>query len=477
MLQSALTTSVRYLSNGKTAVWPVPFPYSQASAVLAKAIAPDGSERELVQGRDCVLSGNQLFCVLPAGHSLLVWLNENEEDALKGWRPAPPPCAPPPPHHVPPPPPDPARLQLAERLAALEAAQKEAIEAARKAEADALVKELVQTGKGQQKLLQSLGENLAKSQQAGIEASGAAQISRLEELAATLARAVASAEEATARAGQLAADAAAALERLQGSLDAIQAEQSQKARELLASLRADLDGAAGQAVKDAQGHSQQSGSQAARAAAAAMRAEAGERAASEAAADAQSGARSARAYAAAGEAQAKKAQAASEASAASEEESRRLANQAWHSAVTAQLWGRRPGVAAVACFEDLYHVCSGLYVINPHLSHLHSPSPFMGVWPVESVADIAFDGLFFIGLPYPQPDQPEDRGCCSARPCGQEPCPGAVCVTCPRMRCPCRPQKPGGPEKPSQPAEPDNPQDSNNNSGHAHWLPCDHTHG
>lgn len=141
MLQSPITTSVKYLSDGKHAVWPVPFPYSQASAVLAKAIAPDGTEKELAQGQDCVLTGQQLFCVLPAGYSLLIWLNENEEEALQGWRPAPGapmPPAPQPAAPLAPPPPDPAILQLAERLASLEAGQEAAIEAARKAQADAL---------------------------------------------------------------------------------------------------------------------------------------------------------------------------------------------------------------------------------------------------------------------------------------------------------------------------------------------------
>ena len=368
---------------------------------------------------------------------------------------------------------------MAERLAALEAAQKEAIEAARKAEADALVKELVQTGKGQQKLLQSQAESLARSQQAGIEASGAAQISRLEALAASLSQAIAKAEDASLKAGQIAAEAGAALESLQTAMDQIKTDQAQKARELLASLKADLGNTAGEIVKDAQGHSQQSDNQAARAAAAAMQAESRERAASVAADNAQASAKSAKAYAATGEAEAAKAQAASQASAASREESRLLAKQAWHSAVAAQLWGRRPGVAAVRCFEDLYHVCSGLYVINPHLNHLHSPSPFMGVWPVASLDDMAWDGLFFIGLPYPEPDQAEDRGCCSATPCGQEPCPGAVCVACPQMGCPCRPPRPGEPaepENPSQPAAPDNAQESATASGHCHWLPCDHTH-
>lgn len=340
------------------------------------------------------------------------------------------------------------------------------------------MKELVQTGKGQQKLLQSLAESLGKSQQAGIEASGADQIKRLEALAAGLSQAIARAEDASLKAGVAAEQAATALESLQSAMDELKADQAQKAQELLATLKSDLGATAGQAVKDAQGHSQQSGNQATRAAAAAMQAEARERAAGVAADAAQDSAKSARAYAATGEAQAVKAQAAKEAAAAAMAESRRLADQAWHSAVTAQLWGRRPGVAAVRRFEDLYHVCSGLYVINPYLNHLHSPTPFMGVWPVEKVEDIAWDGLFFIGLPYPEPEPAEDNGCCSATPCGQEPCPGAVCASCPQMACPCRAARPGEGEEPDAPGDADNSASPGNavSGAPCHWLPCDHTH-
>ena len=54
---------------------------------------------------------------------------------------------------------------------------------------------------------------------------------------------------------------------------------------------------------------------------------------------------------------------------------------------------RRPGIASVRKFRDLFKCASGVYVINPHIAH--SPTLFMGVWPVRTFGDIQYDGIFF----------------------------------------------------------------------------------
>lgn len=77
---------------------------------------------------------------------------------------------------------------------------------------------------------------------------------------------------------------------------------------------------------------------------------------------------------------------------------RALAATAWQAAMQASMDAARPGIAAVTSIEELAFHVSGVYVVN---SLLHSHTHFMGVWPVEDLEAANFDGLFFIGKPYP----------------------------------------------------------------------------
>lgn len=81
----------------------------------------------------------------------------------------------------------------------------------------------------------------------------------------------------------------------------------------------------------------------------------------------------------------------------------------WNAAYAAGTAASRPGIAAVKRFEELAHCVSGLYIINPLLTH--SPSMFMGVWPVASVADMTWDGVFFLGPAYPEHPTPPPAPC------------------------------------------------------------------
>lgn len=121
---------------------------------------------------------------------------------------------------------------------------------------------------------------------------------------------------------------------------------------------------------------------------------------------------------------------------ASAAEALRLARCAWRAAMQASLNTARPGIGCVPDLAALDTMPAGVYLINPHMA---APLPFMGVWPVESVADAAFDGVFLIsGKPYPdEPALPDDIPY---------------------------------PENPSDVPEMQPPAAS------GQWLPCDHTH-
>lgn len=79
---AGLQTSVRYASDGTTAVWHVPFPYTVTSDVGVKMIAADGRERRLVEGTDYVISGSAVMCVVPAGQSICIWLDAPIDAAM-----------------------------------------------------------------------------------------------------------------------------------------------------------------------------------------------------------------------------------------------------------------------------------------------------------------------------------------------------------------------------------------------------------
>lgn len=58
----------------------------------------------------------------------------------------------------------------------------------------------------------------------------------------------------------------------------------------------------------------------------------------------------------------------------------------------------RPGVGSVKSEGEIPGSAPGILIVNPHLTH--SPTPFMGVWPVADICQIQWDGFFFFGHPY-----------------------------------------------------------------------------
>lgn len=78
--------------------------------------------------------------------------------------------------------------------------------------------------------------------------------------------------------------------------------------------------------------------------------------------------------------------------------SQELAECAWQAAFQASLDRAQPGIASVRNLSELNIVVSGVYFLNPMLA---SRQPFMGIWPVADLADCGFDGVFFLGTPYP----------------------------------------------------------------------------
>ncbi len=93
----------------------------------------------------------------------------------------------------------------------------------------------------------------------------------------------------------------------------------------------------------------------------------------------------------------------------SADEAYRLAVCAWSAAYQSGMAASRPGIAAVKGIAELAHCVCGLYVVNPHLTH--SPTVFMGVWPVDSLDDITWDGVFFFGTAYPDNPAPPPIPC------------------------------------------------------------------
>lgn len=83
---AGLQTSVRYASDGSAAVWHIPFPFRTPADVGVKLIAADGLEQPLTCGKDYVINGNAVMCVVPAGCSLVLWLCAPLDDVLSASR-------------------------------------------------------------------------------------------------------------------------------------------------------------------------------------------------------------------------------------------------------------------------------------------------------------------------------------------------------------------------------------------------------
>ena len=83
---AGLQTSVRYASDGSAAVWHIPFPFRTAADVGVKLIAADGLEQPLSYGKDYVINGSSVMCVVPAGCSIVLWLCAPLDDVLSASR-------------------------------------------------------------------------------------------------------------------------------------------------------------------------------------------------------------------------------------------------------------------------------------------------------------------------------------------------------------------------------------------------------
>ena len=71
---------------------------------------------------------------------------------------------------------------------------------------------------------------------------------------------------------------------------------------------------------------------------------------------------------------------------------------AWQASLAAQ--PERPGMAAFAATKEILGAMSGAFLFNPHVRR--GPTVFMGLWPLSDMArDGGWDGVFFLGPPYP----------------------------------------------------------------------------
>ena len=83
MANSAISASVRYLSDGASCAWPIPFPFG-SSADIGVSITADGATRTLEYGKDYLISGNCVMAVVPAGAAIAIWLAIAPEAAISG---------------------------------------------------------------------------------------------------------------------------------------------------------------------------------------------------------------------------------------------------------------------------------------------------------------------------------------------------------------------------------------------------------
>lgn len=97
---------------------------------------------------------------------------------------------------------------------------------------------------------------------------------------------------------------------------------------------------------------------------------------------------------------------------------RREALRGIAAASQASLYRNMPGIASVDSVMKIQGPCQGLFIVNPYVKP--APSPFMGIWPAENEAQMTWDGIFFIGPPYPDdvklppamvlPPEPGEKG-------------------------------------------------------------------
>ena len=85
MATSAISASVRYLSDGDSCAWPVPFPFGNASD-LGVSVSENGGERSLVFGKDFLIQNNCVMAVVPAGAVVSIWLKTDQDTAIANAR-------------------------------------------------------------------------------------------------------------------------------------------------------------------------------------------------------------------------------------------------------------------------------------------------------------------------------------------------------------------------------------------------------
>lgn len=436
---AAIQTSVRYESDGTTALWPIPFPFAGAADIGVKVTGADGRERVLTAGADYVLSGACVMAVVPAGQSVVIWLKAAVAEALAAARQQAVTAAGPTYGGM-----GAAAVQefvpqavttvmqdvvapsatgtkeaglaaelgdLRAQLASLREEREAALMAARAAQADAQVQRLAEEGSaGVARLAEEAAARIAE-----LETTAAQLRSALREQAATMAEERAALAEARGRLEAVLAPAQTSLAALDAGMNAARQETQQLAT-LTTDARLSVEEAAEAAEASRKGaETARLGAETARRGAetAQRTAEAASRAAEESAQDA-AGDR-ARAEQAASASASSEAEAAGWADAAAESAEQAFGSAecswraAWHASLAAQ--PDRPGLAAVASVPELLGALSGAYILNPHIRH--GPTVFMGLWPLEDMAHGGgWDGVFFLGPPYPDVPVPPPASPC-----------------------------------------------------------------
>ncbi len=512
---TAITTSIRYLSDGSMAAWPIPFPFGQASEVAVKTINEEGQERRLSLGQDFVIQGSCVVAVVPVGQSIVIWLNAPVETAVQGASArvmASSPVSAPvvvrdagssavPTSETA----DMAGLlaQLSAQVAELQQAREDGLAAARAAEADAQVRRLTSEGTTQaQKVADEAALKLAEATNA-IEATARELLKELAENGQSATTAAARAEstarqaartaneardlagrataELTAAAGSAEARLAAAAKTAGSAVRLALSDATAQVQRAALSARNSLNVAAklGSADSNAESYWAQAGDLATGslltlpgglvyypgramlrvsyqgsvlangvhfeevgdadtlsdtirilfpsrdgdqwsfwvvASNSSRTAEAAAQRAEQASHEAQQAARQAVAGAsgvteAAGQARDAAANAGRWYNAViqSASDAADLAECAWKAAYQASMAATQPGIAAVQNTGELAHCVSGVYIVNPHLTH--TPTIFMGIWPVDGITAMTWDGVFFIGPAYPDKPTPPPVPC------------------------------------------------------------------
>ena len=144
-----IQTEATYAADGRTAKWRVPFPYAKATDVGVKLIDSEGLETELALGTDYMLQGPDVFCYVPAGKKVMIWLTVSVEEVVAALQ-HPHPVIAPAPGMPAPPPPNPAIGRLVHEVEELKRLQEEGLAVQRARERDAQIQALEQKGEEEQ---------------------------------------------------------------------------------------------------------------------------------------------------------------------------------------------------------------------------------------------------------------------------------------------------------------------------------------